>query len=291
MNNYFPVKRVNTFLVLMLGAVLPLLLSCDKESDPTVIKVSNTPITGTGTTTPGTGTTTPGTGTTTPGTGTTTPGTGTTTPGTGTTTPGTGTTTPGTGTTTPGTGTTTPGTGTTTPGTGTTTPGTGTTTPGTGTTTPGTGTTTPGTVNSNGDGGVPIEGEGTFVVKIGTETFKLSADGSSVALATFVDAVPPITTVDKTSIRAVNITTGLTVTIIIDHTTAGVFDIFEMEVEMPNGIKYNNFKGASKAKINMQTYTRGQYSISTKGTFDTILNQSTDQTPISISGSFNLKGF
>lgn len=254
MNKYFPAKRVNAFLVLMLGAVLPLLSSCGKEADPTVIKVSNTVISGT--TTPGTGTTTPGTGTTTPGTGTTTPGTGTTTPGTGTTSPGTGTT-----------------------------------NPSTGTTNPGTGSTTPGSINSNGDGGVPVEGEGVFVVKIGTETFKLYPDGSSVGLATFVDAVPPITTVDITSIRAVNISTNLTVTIIINHTTAGVFDISEMEVIMPNGVKYNNFKGTSKAKINMQTYARGQYSITTKGTFDTILNQSTDGTPISISGSFNLKGF
>jgi len=81
MNKYFPAKRVNAFLVLMLSAVLPLLSSCGKEADPTVIKVSNTVISGT--TTPGTGTTTPGTGTTTPGTGTTTPGTGTTTPGSG----------------------------------------------------------------------------------------------------------------------------------------------------------------------------------------------------------------
>ncbi|GGI48919.1 hypothetical protein GCM10011425_01310 [Mucilaginibacter galii] len=240
---------------MLFAAALLSLTACEKKADPTVIKVSTTPITGTGTTTPGTGTTTPGTGTN-----------------------------PGTGTTTPGTGTTTPGTGTTTPGTGTTTPGTGTTTPGTGTTTPGTGTTTPGTVNSNGDGGVPIGAMGTIVFTLKGATYTLS--NSSTYLTTAISASSlgfPLSSVTGSPITSDN---GIIINLVAFSASAGVTDITTAQLSLADGTSYT---GTVSGYINFNTFSVASTKATTKGTFDVILTNDKNSTDkVRLSGSFNL---
>jgi hypothetical protein len=282
--NIFTFKTAGYYLLVICGLIIPILSSCDKTADPSVIKVSSTAI-------PGITPANPGTGTTTPGTGTTTPGTGTTTPGTGTTTPGTGTTTPGTGTTTPGTGTTTPGTGTTTPGTGTTTPGTGTTTPGTGTTTPGTGTTTPGTANTNGDGGVAIGNVGTITFTFRGKTYNLINNGTTYfTLASYLkeSGSSPFETTSIIGSSSTPLSPDITFTMLVQTSKPGIHDVPLISLFMGDGTAYSST--STPGRVNLQTLTITGNKAVTKGTFDAyLLNPDDDKAPFRISGSFNIQ--
>lgn len=255
MNVYYSLKhaKLNLLALLILATVAS---SCEKTADPSIIKVSTTPITGGTPTTPGGGTTTPGGGTTTPGGGTTNPGGGTTTPGGGATTPGGGTTTPGGGTTTPGGGTT---------------------TPGGGTTTPGGGTTAPITANTSGNGGVAIGNSGSVIFTLKGTTYTLSNSPSY-----FVGAN---SAAGFTTVGGIGDPNSIIFLLGSISDVAGVFNVSTASITLASGASYT----CSKGYVNYNTFSIGASKAVTKGTFDMIMINDADNTEkIKVGGSFNL---
>ncbi|WP_345947896.1 hypothetical protein ABDD95_13670 [Mucilaginibacter sp. PAMB04274] len=199
-------------------------------------------------------------------------------------------TTPGGGTTTPGGGTTTPGGGTTTPGSGTTTPGGGTTTPGGGTTIPGGGTTTPGTggsltISNDGNAGIAIGEANTIVYDFKGTRFTLRNSSNYAVMGTSISALGFTTNaITGTGTDPASSTTFILGTF---GGAQGVMDLTQASIMLPNGTTYSL---STAGKINYNTFSVSGNKLTTKGTFDMILeNESNANDKIKVGGSFNLQ--